>query len=42
MPHFCADELFMIMAMLPFIGNFFRKIHTWYHTKFKHHHHKKD
>lgn len=34
--HFCADELFMLMAMIPFIGIFFRKVHAWWHTKFKH------
>ena len=32
--HFCIDELIAIMAMIPFIGIFFRKIHDWWHTKF--------
>ena len=35
--HFCSDELFMLMAMIPFIGIFFGKMHTWWH---KHFHHK--
>lgn len=34
--HFCSDELFMLMSMLPFIGVAFRKAHTWYHAKVKH------
>jgi hypothetical protein len=34
--HFCADELFAILAMLPFIGIFFKKIHTWYHKNSLH------
>lgn len=37
--HFCADELMMIMAMVPFVGVAFRRLHTWYHIKFKHHCH---
>jgi hypothetical protein len=40
--HFCSDELFAILAMLPFIGVFFRRIHDWYHLKFGHKCHKKD
>jgi hypothetical protein len=42
--HFCSDELFMLMAALPFIGAFFRRIHAWYHVKFKHkaHEHKEN
>lgn len=39
--HFCADELFMLMAMIPFIGIFFRKVHAWWHTKFGHKCHEK-
>jgi len=39
--HFCADELFAIMMMIPFIGIFFRKLHTWYHIKFGHKCHEK-
>lgn len=34
--HFCTDELIAIIAMLPFIGYYFNKLHTWYHLKFKH------
>jgi hypothetical protein len=39
--HFCADEMIMIMAMIPFIGVAFRKLHVWYHTKFGHKCHEK-
>jgi len=38
--HFCADELLMILAMIPFIGAAFHKVHVWYHKKFKHKDHK--
>lgn len=41
MPHICMDEILMFMAMLPFIGVFFRKIHAWWHAKFSHKEHKK-
>jgi hypothetical protein len=34
--HFCMDEVLMIMAMLPFIGVFFRRVHAWWHSKFNH------
>lgn len=34
--HFCSDELFALMSMIPFIGMFFRKLHLWYHNKIKH------
>ena len=34
--HFCMDEVLMIMAMIPFIGVFFRKCHAWWHSKFSH------
>jgi hypothetical protein len=34
--HFCSDELFMILAMLPFVGVFFKRIHNWWHAKFGH------
>jgi len=34
--HFCADELLMLMAMVPFIGMYFKRLHLWYHTKVKH------
>jgi hypothetical protein len=40
--HFCQDELLMILAMIPFIGIFFRKIHIWYHAKFHHKCHEKN
>jgi hypothetical protein len=36
MPHICADEILMIMMMIPFIGYFFNKIHVWYHEKINH------
>lgn len=42
MPHICADEIFMIMAALPFIGVIFSKLHAWWHVKFKHKCHKHD
>src|SRR5208282_1140260 len=34
--HFCSDELIAILAMIPFIGIFFRRFHTWYHKKTNH------
>lgn len=34
--HWCADETFMLLTMLPFIGFFFKKIHAWWHTKSAH------
>lgn len=34
--HFCMDEVLMIMAMFPFIGFAFRKVHVWWHTRFNH------
>jgi hypothetical protein len=39
--HFCADELFLIMSLIPFIGVWFKKLHTWYHTKYSHKCHEK-
>lgn len=36
MPHICIDEVLMFMAMIPFIGVFFRKCHLWWHNKFQH------
>lgn len=42
MPHFCIDELLAIMAMIPFIGYFFAKMHVWWHTHFGHKCHEKD
>lgn len=38
--HWCMDETMMVMAMIPFIGAFFRRIHVWYHVKFNHSCHK--
>ena len=40
--HFCIDELIAIMAMIPFIGIFFRKVHAWWHAKFNHPPHPND
>jgi hypothetical protein len=37
--HFCADELFMLLSVIPFIGVGFRKLHDWYHIRFKHEDH---
>lgn len=34
--HFCIDELLAIMILIPYVGIYFGKIHTWYHTKFGH------
>ena len=34
--HWCIDETMALMAMLPFIGYYFRKAHLWYHAKFHH------
>lgn len=37
MPHFCLDELLLIMSAIPFVGVMFRvyrdKIHGWFHHK---------
>jgi hypothetical protein len=38
--HFCTDELLAIMAMIPFIGFIFAKMHVWWHKHFNHHCHK--
>ena len=35
--HWCMDETLAVLALIPIIGLFFRKIHTWWH---KNHHHK--
>jgi hypothetical protein len=35
--HWCMDETLAVLAMIPFIGIFFGKMHTWWH---KHFHHK--
>ena len=37
--HWCYQEteaVLALLALLPFIGIFFRKIHGWYHLKFNH------
>jgi hypothetical protein len=34
--HWCMDETLAVLAMIPFIGYFFRKIHAWYHAKMGH------
>ena len=39
--HFCTDELLALLAMIPFIGYFFRKLHAWYHAKMGHSCHEK-
>lgn len=36
MPHICADEILMFMALVPFIGTFFKRCHVWWHLKFNH------
>lgn len=35
--HWCMDETLMVLALIPVIGIFFRRLHNWYH---KHFHHK--
>jgi hypothetical protein len=35
--HWCMDETLAVLALIPIIGIFFRKLHTWWHT---HSHHK--
>src|SRR5271169_682606 len=39
--HFCTDELLMTLAMIPFIGILFRKLHVWWHKHFHHQCHEK-
>src|SRR5512143_3919811 len=34
--HWCMDETLAFLAMIPFIGYFFHKLHAWWHTKFHH------
>lgn len=36
MMHWCSDETFLVLSLIPFIGVFFRKIHIWWHTRFNH------
>jgi hypothetical protein len=35
------DETLAVLAMIPFIGYFFRKLHVWYHSKLGHTCHEK-
>ena len=35
--HWCMDETLAVLALLPVIGFFFKKLHARWHT---HHHHK--
>jgi hypothetical protein len=39
--HFCADELYMLLSLVPLVGIYFRRIHIWYHIKFRHKCHEK-
>lgn len=39
--HWCMDETLAVLAMIPFIGYFFRKLHVWYHSKMGHTCHEK-
>lgn len=34
--HWCMDETLAVLAMIPFIGYFFRKLHIWWHKHFNH------
>lgn len=34
--HWCMDETLAVLAMIPFIGYFFRKLHVWWHKHFHH------
>lgn len=34
--HWCMDETLALLAMIPFIGYLFRKLHVWWHTKVAH------
>jgi len=34
--HWCADETFALLALLPFVGIYFYRLHAWYHKKFNH------
>jgi hypothetical protein len=31
MPHICADEILVIVMIVPFIGVAFKNIYVWYH-----------
>lgn len=39
--HWCMDETLALLAMIPFIGYMFRKLHVWWHTKVGHTCHEK-
>jgi hypothetical protein len=39
--HWCMDETLALLAMIPFIGYMFRKLHVWYHSKMGHTCHEK-
>lgn len=34
--HWCSDETFLLLSMLPFIGFFFKKLHAWWHKNSLH------
>lgn len=38
--HFCNDELLAILALLPFIGIYFKRLHAWWHKRSNHKCHK--
>ncbi len=35
--HWCADEMLMLMASIPFLGAFAHKAHSWWLAKFPKH-----
>lgn len=35
--HFCADELMMLLAAIPFLGVTAHRVHAWYLKKFPKH-----
>jgi hypothetical protein len=39
--HWCMDETLALLSVIPFIGYFFAKLHSWYHGKFHHKCHEK-
>lgn len=39
--HWCMDETLALLAMIPLIGYFFRKVHVWWHEKILHTCHEK-
>ena len=34
--HWCTDETLMLLAALPWLGYYFRKLHVWWHNKYHH------